>query len=1105
MAKADSSLNPSAPSKDHSFPDAVQVAIYLDPPSVAESTVRWSLSPGSARASEDYSAASGLVLIKAGQRDATISIDVLGDTVRESTENVVVRASVVQVVNGRLLEATADLEIVDDDSPADPACTRATVRWAASTSSGRWSDPANWLPRRVPGANDVVCVEASPSGTTEVDIPIEVRELDVGGNLSVGSHLHISDLTALSRLTGGVKVESGGRLTIDGALVVSGQAEWEANSTIAGPGLLRIDRAGVLRAQGGPCLARRGVVSQNFQGDCLALDITYVENFGVFDLQRGTLIKENGGAVANGGLLRLGSPNRPREPFDELRLYSGSIVTASYPGPASTIRVAPDYLFANTGTIEVQGGSTFGTIEAARVSISGNIEIGRGAGAAAEMESGLAISSRAAVLDSVAQTSPFSVLDLRGVATLGTAFAFRGFGYARCKRNRGHYSRPQPALASGGWSTPCPSPHPRRGSRSSRPSDWWGGGGVGGAHCRGPATLSGGSKVTIAAGASGSLRGLLFSDGNLVNNGTLEVRNTNTGQGTFTNRGRLVLLPEQGQRPVVGGDQRFRVINAETGTITTGTGFVSGTIGSATELRGRIDVTQGVLQLHAGPDALWTTRVTAAAGTTIEVANNNVSPLRLVTPFAFTGGGRLRLTVGVIQVGVPLSLPELDLNARVSFEQPATVGSLNVLGVVTGGEVVVSGVLTARGPATLSGGSKVTIPAGPSGSLRGLLFSDGNLVNNGTLEVRNTNTGQGTFTNRGRLVLLPEQGQRPVVGGDQRFRVINAETGTITTGTGFVSGTIGSATELRGRIDVTQGVLQLHAGPDALWTTRVTAAAGTTIEVANNNVSPLRLVTPFAFTGGGRLRLTVGVIQVGVPLSLPELDLNARVSFEQPATVGSLNVLGVVTGGEVVVSGVLTARGPATLSGGSKVTIAAGASGSLRGLLFSDGNLVNNGTLEVRNTNTGQGTFTNRGRLVLLPEQGQRPVVGGDQRFRVINAETGTITTGTGFVSGTIGDVLNRGTLEVAGSGSLAVASFTQTSTGVLRLELRPGATPMIISTSAVLDGTLRYTLVSGATAPSGSQLPIASYASRAGTFATVIGAPPGVISYQPSARMLVD
>lgn len=116
---------------------------------------------------------------------------------------------------------------------------------------------------------------------------------------------------------------------------------------------------------------------------------------------------------------------------------------------------------------------------------------------------------------------------------------------------------------------------------------------------------------------------------------------------------------------------------------------------------------------------------------------------------------------------------------------------------------------------------------------------------------------------------------------------------------------------------------------------------------------------------------------------------------------------------------------------------------------------------------------------------------------------TGTLTKAPGTGTSTLAQVLdNSGTIDLT-SGTLGTGTFTQTSSGVLLLQLT-GSTPgssfgvLAVNGTAALSGTLQIT-DPGYQPPPGSAYPFLTYQASNGAFTAVdgpVGGPAFSITY---------
>jgi hypothetical protein len=118
-------------------------AVSLSDLSAEDISVDYVTVDGSAKAGEDFVAASGTLTFLAGQRTKTVRIDILNDTEPESSETFSLRLS--NPINVRLGDATGSATILDDDNPSscgkpvyDSATDQAVFVWQ-NCADGSWS------------------------------------------------------------------------------------------------------------------------------------------------------------------------------------------------------------------------------------------------------------------------------------------------------------------------------------------------------------------------------------------------------------------------------------------------------------------------------------------------------------------------------------------------------------------------------------------------------------------------------------------------------------------------------------------------------------------------------------------------------------------------------------------------------------------------------------------------------------------------------------------------------------------------------------------------------------------------------------------------------
>jgi len=115
----------SAPEGDAGASDLLFTVVLSEPTTVPVS-VAYATADGSALAGQDYLATAGTLTFAPGEVSRTLAVPVLGDTLYESDEQLLVQLS--SPVGGTLAVATAAGTIVNDDAPPRPAISIGDVR-----------------------------------------------------------------------------------------------------------------------------------------------------------------------------------------------------------------------------------------------------------------------------------------------------------------------------------------------------------------------------------------------------------------------------------------------------------------------------------------------------------------------------------------------------------------------------------------------------------------------------------------------------------------------------------------------------------------------------------------------------------------------------------------------------------------------------------------------------------------------------------------------------------------------------------------------------------------------------------------------------------------
>ena len=119
----------------------------------------------------------------------------------------------------------------------DPfACPTGSIQWTGNAGDGRWSNAANWSPRKVPGSTSDVCIPTF--GQADATPPISIHSIKVteGGTLLIlGSTKSFSVATSVS-LPGYIEIYDGAGLSAASIDMPNpGQISVYGNSTITSP------------------------------------------------------------------------------------------------------------------------------------------------------------------------------------------------------------------------------------------------------------------------------------------------------------------------------------------------------------------------------------------------------------------------------------------------------------------------------------------------------------------------------------------------------------------------------------------------------------------------------------------------------------------------------------------------------------------------------------------------------------------------------------------------------------------------------------------------------------------------------------------------------
>lgn len=128
----------------------LRIEVALSRASTSPVTVAWTTADGTARAGEDYHAASGVLVFAPGETARTLHLHALGDAAPEGDETLFLRLS--NAEGAQIADAEAQLTLRDDDAPAAPPPTLAITnfRLEEGDDHGAWA----WLRVRLSEPSD---------------------------------------------------------------------------------------------------------------------------------------------------------------------------------------------------------------------------------------------------------------------------------------------------------------------------------------------------------------------------------------------------------------------------------------------------------------------------------------------------------------------------------------------------------------------------------------------------------------------------------------------------------------------------------------------------------------------------------------------------------------------------------------------------------------------------------------------------------------------------------------------------------------------------------------------------------------------------------------
>ena len=392
-------------------------------------------------------------------------------------------------------------------------------------------------------------------------------------------------------------------------------------------------------------------------------------------------------------------------------------------------------------------------------------------------------------------------------------------------------------------------------------------------------------------------------------------------------------------------------------------------------------------------------------------------------------GATVQVTGGTNQVGVlkaegaslKVTGGSLEIASTSKTSQAGTLvlsgGTLSV-----GGELGVSGSFAASGEAKVSGGGRLVVESGATGTVEGCqpLVLDGvTLANEGTVRTGVAGGGEHGEVRLEGGAVLQNSGtfdedtydnyacweRHAIEGSGSSASVVNSGTFNVEAGSGRTAEVTAAFTST-GSVDVRSGTFTLSNGGSSSGGSWVTGSGAAVAFTAGS----------YSLTGANAMAATVRLMS------------GTLTATGTSSTVGSLVLSGgtLSVGGELGVSGSFAASGEAKVSGGGRLVVESGATGTVEGCqpLVLDGvTLANEGT--VRTGVAGGG------------EHGEVRLEGG-----AVLQNSGTFDEDTydNYAcwerhaiegSGSSASVVNSGTFNVeAGSGRTAEVTAAFTSTG---------------------------------------------------------------------------
>ncbi len=598
-----------------------------------------------------------------------------------------------------------------------------------------------------------------------------------------------------------------------------------------------------------------------------------------------------------------------------------------------------------------------------------------------------------------------------------------------------------------------------------------------------------------------------------------------------------------GQELVSGGGAAVSFSNQ--GTFKKSAGSGTTTIAIAFSNAGSVQVNSGTLTLSAGSSDSGSFSVAAAA--TLSLAGGTHT---FGSGAALSGTGSLQVGTGTVNFtagSVASSLAALSLSGgTVNFSSGAAVSmpALTQTGGTLGGSdgVTVTGLLSWSG-GTMAGPGATLAQGGMALSGGGDEYLDGRTLDNygsaawaGANNFIHLSNGAAWDNEPGSVLDSQADGQELVSGGGAAVSFSNQ--GTFKKSAGSGSTLVSVPCNNSGSIVVNSGTLALSGGGRDTGSFSVAAAATLSFAGGTHTLSGASL------NGTGSLQVNSGTVNfntgstatslTGLTVSSGTVNFNAGSGAPSQAALsisgGTLNfssgtgvaasaltqTAGTLGGSDgVTVTGLLSWSG-GTMAGPGATLAQGGMALSGGGDEYLDGRTLDNygsaawaGANNFIHLSNGAAWDNEPGSVLDSQADGQELVSGGGAAVSFSNQGTFKKSAGSGSTlvsvpcnnSGSI--VVNSGTLALtsppANAGTIVVqvgatlsisGSYTQGSSGALTVQMGGTATgqygTIAVSGAATLAGTLNATLVNGYSPQAGDSIPILTYGSHTGQFATV-------------------